>query len=135
MIHVVVMKCLMRPFTILVGLPLSNPITGLDRPLGFQEAEVPRFLYSQHMKVVRLSPLCTGCVCPPGNIPGTHFCQRLSQPQGHSATERIMSMKDSNDTIGNRTRDLPAGSAVPQPTAPPWPPKVYHCYYILRSRS
>ena len=27
-----------------------------------------------------------------------------------------MSMKDSNDTIGNRTRDLPAGSAVPPST-------------------
>ena len=30
-----------------------------------------------------------------------------------------MSMKNSNDTIGNRTRDLPACSTVPQPTAPP----------------
>jgi len=29
-----------------------------------------------------------------------------------------MSMKNSNDTIGNRTRDLPACSAVAQPTAP-----------------
>jgi len=28
-------------------------------------------------------------------------------------------MKNSNDTIGNRTRDLPACSAVPQPTVPP----------------
>ena len=28
-------------------------------------------------------------------------------------------MKNSNDTIGNRTRDLPACSAVTQPTAPP----------------
>jgi hypothetical protein len=28
-------------------------------------------------------------------------------------------MKNSNDTIGNRTRDPPAFSAVPQPTAPP----------------
>jgi len=56
---------------------------------------------------------------PPGNIPGTHFCYRPSQPQGHSATGRIMSIKNSNDTIGNRTRDLPACSAVPQPTAPP----------------
>jgi hypothetical protein len=36
-----------------------------------------------------------------------------------SATERIMSMKNSNDTIGNRIRDLPACSAVTQPTAPP----------------
>ena len=28
-------------------------------------------------------------------------------------------MKNSNDTIGNRTRDLPACSALPQPTEPP----------------
>jgi len=27
-------------------------------------------------------------------------------------------MKNSNDTIGNQTSDLPACSAVPQPTAP-----------------
>jgi hypothetical protein len=30
-----------------------------------------------------------------------------------------MSMKNSNNTIGNQNRDLPACSAVPQPTAPP----------------
>ena len=30
-----------------------------------------------------------------------------------------MSMINSNDTIGNRTRNLPSWSAVPQPTAPP----------------
>jgi len=30
-----------------------------------------------------------------------------------------MSMKNSNDTIWNRTRDCPTRSAVPQPTAPP----------------
>ena len=33
------------------------------------------------------------------------------QPEG-------LSMKNSSDTIGNRTRDLPACSALPQPTAP-----------------
>ena len=27
---------------------------------------------------------------PPGYAPGTHFCQRLSRPQGHSATGRIL---------------------------------------------
>ena len=27
---------------------------------------------------------------PPGNAPGTHFCQMLSQPQGHSAFGRIL---------------------------------------------
>jgi len=31
-------------------------------------------------------------------------------------------MKKSSDIIGNRTRDLPACSAVPQPTAPPCAP-------------
>jgi len=30
---------------------------------------------------------------PPGNAPGTHFCQKLSQPQGLSAAGRIMSLK------------------------------------------
>jgi len=27
---------------------------------------------------------------PPGNTPGTHFCSRLSRPQGHSAIGRIL---------------------------------------------
>jgi len=33
-------------------------------------------------------------------------------------------MKNSIDTIGNRTRDLPACSAVPQPTALPRAPAL-----------
>ena len=33
--------------------------------------------------------------------------------------------KKSNDTIGNRTRDLPACSAVPQATATPRAPSVH----------
>jgi hypothetical protein len=41
------------------------------------------------------------------------------RPRKYSAAGRIMSLKNSNDTIGNRTRDLPACSAVPQPIAPP----------------
>jgi hypothetical protein len=34
-------------------------------------------------------------------------------------------MKNSNDTIENRIRDLPACSVVPQPTAPPRAPPAY----------
>jgi len=71
------------------------------------------------MKVVRLPALRTGRLYPPGNIPDTHFCLRLSQPQGHSVAGRIMSLNNSSDAIGNRTRNLPTCSAVPQPTAPP----------------
>jgi hypothetical protein len=37
-----------------------------------------------------------------------------------------MSMKNSIETIGNRTRDLPACSAVPQSTAPLRVPKPKH---------
>jgi hypothetical protein len=48
----------------------------------------------------------------------------MSEPQGHCAAGRIMSMKNSSDTIGNRNRDLPASSIVPQPTAPPRAPTV-----------
>ena len=77
---------------------------------------------------VRLSALRTGRLYSPGYIPGSHFCQRLSQPQGHSAAGTIMSMKNSNDTIGNRTPDLPTCSAVPQATAPPRAPHVQVTY-------
>jgi hypothetical protein len=38
---------------------------------------------------------------PPENPPGTHFCQRLSRPHGHSAIGKIMSIKNSNGTIWN----------------------------------
>ena len=44
--------------------------------------------------VVRLSALRTGRFYP-------HYCYRLSRPQGHSATGRIMSLKNFNDTNGN----------------------------------
>ena len=36
-----------------------------------------------------------------------------------------MSMKNSSDTIGNRTRNLPVCSTVPEPTAPPHAPYKY----------
>jgi hypothetical protein len=71
------------------------------------------------MKVVRLSTQCTGHLYTPGNIPDAYFCKRLSQPQGHSGANRIMSMKTSSDTKGNRTCNLPTCSTAPPPTALP----------------
>jgi hypothetical protein len=50
----------------------------------------------------------------PKNISGPHFCWRLSRPQSHSAAGRFISMKNSIDTIENRSLDLPVCSAVPQ---------------------
>jgi hypothetical protein len=42
----------------------SNPVTGLHRPLGFQEVEAPRFLDNRHLKVGRFSALRTGRLYP-----------------------------------------------------------------------
>ena len=42
----------------------SNPITGRDRPRGFQRLEVPRFQNSQHKNMVRLSAQRTGQLYP-----------------------------------------------------------------------
>ena len=93
------------------------PLQAWTGPEGSRRFRLPDFKTIATLKVVRLSALRTGHLYTPGNIPGTHFCQRPSRPQGHSAVRRIMLMKNSSDTIGNRTRDLPTSSAVPQPTA------------------
>jgi hypothetical protein len=44
-----------------------NPITGLDRPVGFHEVEAVRFQDNRHMNVVRLSALLTGRLFNPRN--------------------------------------------------------------------
>jgi len=76
----------------------------------FQEVKVPRLRAQDGGKVVSRThrPLL-----PPGNAPGTHFCEGLSRLQGRTAIGRIMSMKNSSDTISNRTSDLPICSTVP----------------------
>jgi hypothetical protein len=37
------------------------------------EVDVARISVNRHVKVVRLSALRTGRLCPKGKIPGTHF--------------------------------------------------------------
>jgi hypothetical protein len=65
------------------------------------------------MKVVRLSALRTGRF---------YLWYRLSKTQGPTAAGRIISIKNSSDTIRNRTHDLPACSTVSEPTASPRAP-------------
>jgi hypothetical protein len=81
--------------------------SSLNRPSGFQEFKCSRFHGSRHMKV--------SLTHRPPLPPRKYSCWRLSRPQGHSAARRIMSMENSYDTIGNRTRDLSACSSLPQP--------------------
>lgn len=42
---------------------------------------------------------------------------------GHSAAGKNIRIEDSSDYIGNRTRDLPVCSIVPQSTSPPHGPE------------
>jgi len=58
-------------------------------------------------------------ILPPGNIPGTHFCLDSDSIPSHCSAGNLMSMKIFNDNTRNRTRELPACTAVPQPIAPP----------------
>jgi hypothetical protein len=54
---------------------------------------------------------------PPGKYFRYLFLLEAESTQCYCLAERIMSIKNSNDTIGNWTRDLPACSAVSRPTA------------------
>jgi hypothetical protein len=56
-------------------------------------------------------------------LPPRKYSCYLFLLEGYSAAGRIM--KNSNDAIGNRTRDIPVCSAVPQPTAPSRAPSMH----------
>ena len=65
------------------------PLQAWTGPEGSRKLRFPDFVTTAQDggKVVSLThrPLL-----PPGNTPGTHFCSRLSRPQGHSAIGRIL---------------------------------------------
>jgi hypothetical protein len=53
-------------------------------------------------------------------IDARQYLLKLITTDPHAFLRRSLAlMKNSNDTTGNRTRDLPTCSAVPQPTALP----------------
>jgi hypothetical protein len=71
---------------------------------------------------VRLSAFTRRQPFTPQEYSWYSFLLEAEWPQGHSAAGSIRSIEKSNDLIGNRTRDLPACSVVPQPTTlPPAP--------------
>jgi hypothetical protein len=89
-----------------------------ERPRGFQEVKVQDGVRQWSRMVVRLTALRTGCFyLPPSpqKIFLVLISVSLSRPQGHSVMGRIMSIKNSNDIIWNRTSDLPICSTAPYP--------------------
>ena len=75
------------------------------------EGESRRCQDNRHMKVVRLSTVSTGGLYPPPprKYPWYSF---LLEAESTPGPYRIISVKNSNDTIGNPTRDLTACSSV-----------------------
>lgn len=56
---------------------------------------------------------------PPGDIPATYFCLRLSHPQGQRAAKRFKSMNNTGYSIGNQICNHLVCSTMPQPALPP----------------
>ena len=100
------------------------PTQALIGPQESRSLRLPEFLKNPYMKVIRLSVVRNSILYPPGNIPGTRICHRLSQPQGNNMAGTSKPMENRIDLNGNGTRDLVAYSAVPQPTAPPRTPVI-----------
>jgi hypothetical protein len=82
----------------------NSTVKGKAIPLqAWSGTEVSRKLKSPdftttHRMVVRLSALCTGRLYPQEIHLVLISVKRLSGPQGHSATGRIMSLKNSSDS-------------------------------------
>jgi len=67
----------------------SVPLQAWSGPESSRQLRFPDFMTTAQdggkvVSLTRLPPL------PPGNTPDTHFCYRLSRPQGHSAIGRIL---------------------------------------------
>jgi hypothetical protein len=88
------------------------PVIGRGGPYSCETSRLPHFLDTRLTGCGEVvSPTCRPLFTP-RKIPGTHFCQRLSRPQGHSAAGGITYIEKPSDLIRNRIRDLLVCSIV-----------------------
>jgi hypothetical protein len=93
---------------------LDSPGPAWTGPEGSRRLRLSEFLDSRRVKVVRMSAPRTGRLYP----------QEILK---ESTPEPWCGRKNLNGPGGNRTRELPACPALPQPTAPPRPPLWSQC--------
>jgi hypothetical protein len=84
---------------------------------------------------VRLSALCAGHPLAPGRYLTLISIRRWVDPRAIVRLEGLGQLKNSNDLIGTRTRDLPACSIVPQPTTLPHAPPGTPIIYLVNQRA
>jgi hypothetical protein len=95
------------------------PVTGRGGPWGCETSRFLHFLDNRLRDSSEVVRITLGRPLPSLRFLVLVYIKWLSRPQGHNAVGRITPIEKSNELIGNRTRDLPACSIVPQPTTLP----------------
>jgi hypothetical protein len=84
---------------------------------------------------VRVSALRAGRPLPPGRFLILLLEAEPTRTLSYGAVGRIRSIEKSNHLIGNRIRDLPACSIVPQPTTLLRAPRYIRILYLFKTES
>ena len=124
MCHTLLLLLLQLPWTVTVKQSLYSPGKALRVPGGWG-SEISRQSAHKGGKVSR----------PTRRPPLPHKKISWYSFLLEATAGRIMSMKNSNDNIGNRTHVLPACSAVPLTTAPPRAPILHQWLPQIQNRN
>jgi hypothetical protein len=91
-------------------------------------SRLPHFLDNRITDGGEAVSLTAGCPLPPGRFLVLISARGWVDPRTIVWLEGLRKLKKSNDHNGNRTRDLPACSIVPQPPTLPRAPPL--CFYF-----
>jgi hypothetical protein len=92
-VRVIVIVVVVAEVVVVVAVVVKSkavPLQAWNGPEGSRKLRFPDFV-TMAQDDGKVASLTHRPHLPPRNTPGTHFCQRLSRPQGHSAIGRNMS--------------------------------------------